>query len=414
MTDLLDKSTGVPRPVATVAVLFAASALLLSGCNQNGVAKAQLGKASASAAPQVVAKEDVGVVQIETVSRPQTIQITGSLAADEQSDVAAKHGGIVQEMKAERGDIVHAGDVVMQLDKTDAENHLHEMTAESAEIAVRLGLKSAEEKFDAANQPDVQSAKAQFDWAESNFKRDTELATSKVLARSDFDKTKNEYDTAREKYRLTVKLANQLYQTYQTSLAKLKTAGQAVTDTTVRAPFDGLIAEKYLAAGESVHDGDKVVSLVRIDPLRLNITVPEQHVASIQQGQKVQFEVVAFPGKKFEAIVKHVAPGLESNTRTLVAEAMVPNPDHTLLPGFFATARVQLAEDRTAMLVPTKAVKRDADTASVYVVEEGVAREKVVTLGRTEQDRTEITTGLQGKESIVADAGKVRDGVRIR
>jgi RND family efflux transporter MFP subunit len=389
-------------------------ALLLGGCNSDGHAKAQLGKVSAAAAPEVVAREDVSVVPVETESRPTTIQLTGSLAADEQSDVASKRGGIVRAIKVERGDIVHAGDVLMELDRTDSENRLNEATAESAELAVRLGLKSANEKFDPANQPDVQSARAMLDWAAANYKRDTELAASKVLAKSDFDKTKNEYDTAREKHRLAVQQASQLYQTYKTSLARLNTAAQATSDTIVRAPFDGLIAEKYLAAGESVRDGDKVVSLVRISPLRLNLTVPEQQVGAIQKGQAVQFEVASYPGRKFTGTVKYVAPGLENNTRTLIAEAIVPNEDQALLPGLFASARIEAGDARTAMLVPRQAIKREGDAASVFIVDQGVARQKVVTLGVTEQDRVEIVNGLQGKESVVVDASKVRDGVRIR
>jgi membrane fusion protein (multidrug efflux system) len=342
------------------------------------------------------------------------IRLTGSLAADEQSDVASKRGGIIQEIKVERGDIVHAGDLVLQLDKTDAENHQHEVQAEAAELAVRLGLKTPDEKFDPANQADVQAAKALFDWAASNFKRDTELLANKVVAKSDFDKTKNEFDTAREKYKLALQQANQLYQTYQTALARLKTATQSVTDTVVRAPFDGLIAERYVSAGESVHDGDKVVSLVRIQPLRLNLSVPEQQVGAIHKGQKVEFDVAAFPDRKFEATVKYVAPSLAGNTRTLVVEALAANEDNALLPGFFATARLELPEERTTLMVPSKAVKVEGDVASVYVLENGVAREKIVTLGPTSKDKVEVTTGLQGKEQVIAEATKVRDGVRIR
>jgi RND family efflux transporter MFP subunit len=388
--------------------------LTLSGCNENSQAKAQLGKVSESAIPQVIAKEDVPVVAIQCETHPRVIRVTGSLAADEQSDVAAKRGGIILETKVERGDIVRAGDVLLQLDKTDAENHQREVQAEAAELAVRLGLKTPDEKFDPVNQADVQSAKAVLELATSNFKRDSELLANKVISKSDFDKTKNEFDTARERYRLILQQASQLYQTYQTALARLKTATQAVSDTSIRAPFDGLIAERYISPGESVHDGDKVVSLVRIQPLRVNLSVPEQQVGAIQKGQKVQFDVAAFPGRQFEATVKYVAPSLAGNNRTLMVEAITPNEDNTLLPGFFATARLELPEERTTLMVPSRAVKVEGDVASVYVVEGGIAREKVVTLGATNKDRVEITTGLQGKESVVAEATKVRDGVRIR
>ena len=109
------------------------------------------------------------------------------------------------------------------------------------------------------------------------------------------------------------------------------------------------MAEKLVAVGEQINSGvqaTKVVTLVRIDPLRLSLTVPQQDIGRIEPGQTVRFHVDGFPERTFEARVRFIAPVVTSDTRSMVVEALAPNPDHLLRPGLFATAELELQGQR--------------------------------------------------------------------
>lgn len=401
--------------VVTSWVLFSGSALVLPGCNRDGEARAELGHASATAEPQVIAREQVPTVTVEQVERPELVQVAGSLEADEDSDVASKRGGIIRAVKVERGTVVNAGDVLLVLDHMDEKNALAEGIAQSSELAVRLGIdKDNSTSFSVDQQPDVKAARSRLELAEANFRRDAELFEKKVIPRGDYDTSRNNYETARLGYQSAVQQASQLYQAYQTALTRVQTLRQNLEDMIVRAPFDGIIAERHVAVGESLQVGEKVATLVRIDPLRLVLTLPEQQVSLVQQGQTVRFRVGALPGEQFEGRVRYVGPSLQPTDRTLLVEALVPNKDHQLRPGYFAEAELELPRSTTALLVPAAAVKREGESARLFVLEEGRAREKVVTIGRTLRNKVEVTSGLTGREIVVADAARVHDGVLVR
>lgn len=389
-----------------------AAGLALAGCQSDSTAKAELGAAKPNS--QATLKEDVATTVAVEVKLPKTVWLTGSLAADEQSAVAAKRGGIVKEVMIDRGSIVKEGDVMVQLDTTDAVNSLKQTEAAASELLVRLGLSSADEKFSLEKQPDVRVAKAALDLAQRNFDRDKKLNDSKIVSPEEFDKTQNALLTARQNYELAVIQANQTYQSFQTALTRVRSARQLVQDMTIKAPFDGAIVEKLVAPGEALTDSARVASLVRINPLRLLLNVPEQDVGKIEEGQTVSFTVDSYPGEKFEGLVKNISPALNAETRTLTVEAMVPNNDQELRPGLFATAELQLDADRTGVRVPATAVRRRDDMAQVFVVDEGIARATMVVASEIRRGFVEITAGLKGGEKIVANASEVEDGVRIQ
>lgn len=395
-------------------VLAVAGCLVLSGCNQQSGAapKAELGSKKADA--QTLTKEDVATTVAVEVKLPETVGLTGSLAADEMSAVAAKRGGLVEEVLVDRGSRVKKGDPLVKLNTVDAVNSLQQSEAAAAELMVRLGLASANEKFDAQKQPDVKAARMAMELAQSNLERDKKLISSKVIAPEEFEKTQNAYTTARQKYDLALAQAAQMYQSFQTALTRVKSARQFVEDMTVKAPYDGAVVEKLVARGEALMDGAQVMTMVRMDPLRLVLNVPEQAVGKISAGQEVRFKLDAFPGQEFQAIVKNIAPALDAETRTLAVEALVDNPEHLLRPGLFASAQLQLDKDRVGVRVPQAAVRRVQDVAQVFVVDEGIARARMVVPGETRHGVVEIMAGLKGGERVVSNASEVQDGIRIQ
>jgi len=354
-------------------------------------------------------------VAIEVVPRCDILRLTGSLIADEESSVASNASGIAAEVRVDRGSIVRKNDVLVQIDLTDAKNNLAEGQAKLDELKARLGLNGNIENFDPEDQPEVRLAKASADLAASNLRRAKELIGKKVISDEVYDQTETEYELAQQRYRQALLLIKQAYAACKTAMAKLTILEKAVADTTIRAPMDGWVAEKLVSVGEQISSGmqaTKVVTLVRIDPLRLSLTVPQQDMGSIQPGQKVRFHVDSFPDQTFVATVRFIAPVVD-NTRSMVVEAVVPNPEGMLRPGLFATAELELKRQQPGLYVPLSAVQKNGEVGRVFVVRDGVAREQVVALGEQTGGKIEIRSGLTGKELLAAHPELVSDGDKV-
>jgi RND family efflux transporter MFP subunit len=354
-------------------------------------------------------------VQIKQLS--ETLRLTGNLMADERSSVASNTSGIAAEVRVDRGSLVKKGDVLVQIDATDAKNKLAEGQAMVQELKARLGLKEDLSGFDPESEPEVQLAKASFDLAEANLRRAKDLIARKVISTESFDQTKTERELAWQRYSQSKLLILQAFAACQTAMIKLKILEKAVEDTTIRAPFDGWVAEKLVSVGEQISSGmqaTKVVTLVRIDPLRLSLTVPQQSVGFVQPGQTVRFKVDSFPDRKFEAKVRYIAPVVTNDTRSLLVEALVENPEGELHPGMFATAELESKKQKTGFFAPLKAVQKMGEVSRVFVVRDGIAHVQIVALGEEEDGKVEIRTGLTGKEILVANPELVHDGDKVR
>jgi RND family efflux transporter MFP subunit len=191
-------------------------------------------------------------------------------------------------------------------------------------------------------------------------------------------------------------------------------AQKALADTTVRAPFPGLVGERLVSVGDYVTRGMKVAVVVRIDPLRARLTVPEQFVSAVQIGAPISFQVDAFPDREFEGTIRYVSPALQSEQRALTVEAVVPNGDAELKPGFFATARIQQPNLTPATLVPANAVVTNAGTSRVFVVNGDHVEERIVTVGQTLDDLVELTSGVKAGERVATgNIGQLADGVKV-
>ena len=183
----------------------------------------------------------------------------------------------------------------------------------------------------------------------------------------------------------------------------------------MKAPFAGLVAERLVSAGDYVTKGMKVATVVRIDPLRVELTVPEQYLSQVSEGQAVRLTVDAYPGETFSARVRFVSPALKSDQRALTVEAIAPNPDARLKPGLFATALLQQTKPAPALFVPADAVETIAGTSRVYVLAGDRVEERIVTTGEKIGDRIEIANGVKAGERVAANPrGKLADGVRVQ
>jgi RND family efflux transporter MFP subunit len=171
-----------------------------------------------------------------------------------------------------------------------------------------------------------------------------------------------------------------------------------------------------VSTGDYVTRGMKVAEVVRITPLRIELTVPEQFVANVTVGQPVSFSVDAFPGRTFEGKVRFVSPALRADQRALTVEAVVPNSNAELKPGMFATARIEQNKKEPAVLVPGTAVRVVSGTGRVFVVNGDRAEERIVTTGqKLDAGLVEIVTGLKSGERVATEnVTQLIDGIKVR
>jgi RND family efflux transporter MFP subunit len=349
---------------------------------------------------------------VEAVQRHVTVRLTGSLAADDKSDVGSNASGIVMKTCVERGSVVKKGDLLIQLDPRDAQYALEEGILAAEQLRVRLGLEEGK-KLRVDDVPEVEAARLAMLLAEKNHKRAENLKRQQAIALSDADQMETEYRSAAQRYQLTLLLARQLYQSYRAALAHVVTLQKAVEDCSIRAPFDGWVAERDVSVGErviSLFPSGKLATVLRIDPLRLSLTVPQQEMARIKIGQTVTFQTDAFPGKTFTGTVRYITPQVTADNRSVCVEAMVPNPGAVLRPGLFVTAELQLDKRQTELYVPEAAVRNRGDVAAVFVVRGGLIREQIVSLGESSAGRVHVTSGLAAGEVVVVTPDLVHDG----
>ncbi|MGE5244600.1 MAG: efflux RND transporter periplasmic adaptor subunit [Betaproteobacteria bacterium] len=382
------------------------SAIVWSGCS---AADAQKNENVRAAAP-------IETAPAAAVERPiaRFIRVTGTLMAEEQADVAAETGGRVIATPVERGTPVGQGAELVRLSPTETDAQLKEAEANAAQIEARLGLVGGRD-FDVGAVPEVQNAKAAYDLAQAEFGRIKSLLDERVVSQSEYDQRRTQMEAARQQYEAAKNAAAQQYQSLQAARARVTLARKAAADTVVRAPFRGIVDQRMVSVGDYVTRGMKVAVVVRIDPLRVQLTVPEQFVSGVSAGAPVTFRVDAYSGRQFEGRIRYVSPALEAAQRALTVEAVVANPGGELKPGLFATAQIQQPNPSPAVLVPAAAVQTTAGTSRVYVVAGDRVEERIVTLGQTVDDLVEIASGLTAGERVATrNVGKLADGTRVR
>ena len=368
-----------------------------------------------AAAPPEPSPVAVQAAAIQSQPIDRFLRVTGSLVADEHADVAAETAGRVVGTPVERGTRVAQGAVLVRLSSTEAAASLREADANAAQLEARLGLTAAQ-AFDPSNVPEVLNAKASLDWADADFARIKSLLDQKVVSQAEYDQKLTAAKAARQQYQTAQNAARESYRSLEAARARIDLARKSAEDTVVRAPFAGIVSERFVGTGDYVTRGLKVATVVRVDPVRVELTVPEQFLSQIAVGQTVKLSVDAYPDVTFPATVRFVSPALKPDQRALTIEAVAPNADGRLKPGLFATALLQQPAPAPALLVPATAVETVAGTSRVYVVTAAnKVEERIVTVGETVGGHVELATGAKAGERVVVDPrGKLTDGSRVQ
>ncbi len=403
-TQATTRSVSGPR---VLAVIIVAALVGAAGCG----GRTSSGGAGAEGRQAVV---DVAAARANWVAVTRLLRVTGSLTADEEAEVAAETGGRVVETPVERGARVGEGAPLLKIAETEARASLQEAEANVEQIEVRLGI-SGEQEFDVEKVPEVSNARAAKELAEAEYKRAKSLYDDKVVSGSEFDQRRTQVEVTSRQYDTARNNARQMYRQLEAARARLSLARKTLADTTVRSPFAGLVVERKVSVGDYVTRGMKVVTVVKINPLRLELTVPEQALSLVGPGQALDFEVDAYPGQTFHGQVRYVSPALRTDQRALTIEAIVPNADASLKPGLFATAAIRQSTTDRALCVPSTAIRNLAGSMRIYVVKGDRVEERLVTLGQVIGDVTEISNGLaEGDVVAQTNVERLADGARVR
>jgi RND family efflux transporter MFP subunit len=398
-----------PRPHQTL--LAAGLALLGTLLFSAGCGKTEAKpEAKQAESPKPIA---ISLVAAEERRLPASLEVTGTLMPDAQTEIPAEPEQRIVEVLVERGQVVAAGQVVARLDAGDATHILREAEAVEAQLRERLGLVNGQ-PFDPVKTPEVQQAKATMDRADADYRRFVQLLDEGAVSRAEHDLRRADYLAAKAQYETTVNQMRQLYQSLLAQKVRVSMGKKAIEDTIVRAPFAGLIAERHVSVGRFMKKGDRIATLVRIDPLRVELNIPEGAVAAVRTGQKVSFAVQTYPDRRFEGAIAYVGPSVKADSRALVVEAIVPNPKGTLRPGLFATASIELPAATPSLMIPSSAIRAEGGVAKLFIAKGDRAEVRIVHLGREAGGLVEILRGLrQGERVIDRPSESLLDGAPI-
>ncbi len=389
----------------STAVLFALllAALLLSSCRSGYPASARQDVAGREA-------RAVHVAQVTEIPVGQTVTVTGALAAEDQATVSVKVPGRLRSISVDLGSVVRRGQVIAEIDPVDYKLKVEQSEAALQQARARLGLapQGDDDRVDTEQTATVRQARARLDEAKTNRDRAATLVSQGVISRAEFDSQEAAYKVAQSNYQDAIEEIRNRQAVLAQRRTELALARQQLSDTSISAPFDGMVQEKRASIGEYLAAGAPVVTIVRVNPLRFRGEVPERDAHAVRTGQQVRLSVEGDAAIYTGRIVR-LSPTISEQNRVLVVEAEVGN-NGNLRPGAFARADIVTSEGSMAVTVPSSAVTVFAGIEKVILVQNGKAVEKPVTTGRRGDNWIEILSGVSVGDSVVIDPGNLQSG----
>lgn len=353
-------------------------------------------------------------VRPDTVRR--SIDIVGTLAAAEEVTISSEVEGKVSRIRADLGDRVAAGAVLVELDREKLQYRYDASRAALQRAKARYGIDDASP--DALRPidrtPEVQKAAAELAQAEQAVSRARELTRRGLLPKQQLDDAEARYQSAKAGHDSAVQNARNLRADIDAGEANMRLAQRELRETQVRAPFDGYVQKRLVTPGMFLQPQSPVMTLVKVDPLKLTGEVPERLAPWVRVGQKVEVRVDAYPDEVVVGTIARISPAVTQQTRAFPLEATVPNSDSRLKPGTFARARILSDRMDQVLAVPVSALQYRYGVNRVFIIKGDrlVARE--VKTGDRLGERMEITSGVQAGDRIVAtDVEPLAEGLRV-
>lgn len=305
----------------------------------------------------------VEATRVSVLKLPQALTAVGSLRSDETVIVRPEVAGRVAQILFQEGERVTKGHILVKLD-------------------------------DSVQSADLEKARANLTLSKSKFDRAEDLRAKGFLSSQARDEAEN---------------------TYRVAQAEVEAMQARNAKMTIRAPFSGTIGLRLISVGDYVKEGQDLVNLESLDPLKVDFRVPENALSLVKDGQTLQVTLDAIPDKAYDGRVYAINPLIDANGRSIVIRAQVPNKDGNLRPGMFARVRLFTSGLRDTMVVPEESLFPVGDDKYVYKVVEGKALRQKIEIGARRDGRVEVMNGLT-PEDVVVTAGviKLREGAAVR
>jgi len=308
----------------------------------------------------------VPVIAVEARSQPvsENLSLVGNLTASEMVEIKTETDGIVQEIQFTEGQRVEKSQLLVKLDDT------------------KLGAAVAQ-------------ADANLKLSEANHERARQLLQDKLISQQEYDQAAS----TREVNQATVDLQRR----------RLK-------DARILAPFAGIVGARQISPGQVITRSTTLTWLVDLDIVKVEVNVPERYLQELRVGRPLEFSVAAFPGEKFRGEIYFVSPQINENLRTALIKARIPNADHKLRGGMFASLELTLQVRAAAIVIPEPAIMSNGDAFSVFVVDkDGNAQIRAVQIGLRLAGKAEVLKGLNAGEKVVVEGiQKLRPGGPVK
>ncbi len=376
-----------------------------AGCNPPDAPKG--GKKEAPVLPS----RAVQVAPVESRPMERVVSVIGALAAIDQATLSVKVTGRLQSLTVDFGTRVQKGELVAQIEPVDYELKLKSAEALLAQSRARLGLQliGTSDTVIADETSTVRQAKASLLESQKQRDRTRELVKRGISPQAELEVAEANYDIAFNKQLEAQEDIRQRQGVLQQRRAEVEIARQQLVDTRIVAPFDGIVQERKASPGEFLNTAAPIVTLVKVDPLRLRVEVPERNAAGVRPGQKVRLTIEG-DTNKYTGTIARLSPAITEMSRMLVVEADFANSGGVLRPGTFARADIVLAEQEPTTAVHKDALVTFAGMEKIFLVNDGKAVEKNVATGRRAGEFIEIASGVKAGDVVVVSPGSLQNG----
>ena len=359
---------------------------------------------------KVSAKDQQPALKVQTervavTSIPEIVTANGELFAEDQATVTLKVPGRVAKLFVDLGTVVQAGQVIAELDPADQALAVKQVEAAVEQTRARLGI--GDQKGDDVKPQDtalVREADAQLREARFIFDTTSRLQKEGVVSKIDLEKAQVRRLASEAHYQTMVEQVMQLRAQLVEKQAQLSMARQMLSDLTVRAPFTGAVTKRLTSLGEYLPANSPVATIVRQNPVRIRVEVPERLAPKIRAGQRIDVSLSGGLIRRSGRVVR-LSPAIEAQNRSLLIEGELPNADGVLRPGTFVEAIIVVNPKAQGISAPSGAMITFAGTERMFVVKNGALAERLIrTARRLPGERVEVTEGLQAGEMLVTDA----------
>lgn len=346
----------------------------------------------------------------------RNVESVGTFYPMEEAIISAEIEGRAEEVRHDLGDLVNPGEILVRINDEEQRYQVAQSEAQLRQSLERLGLKTDKERLlDAREAPDVRRAQAELNEADQRLQRVRSLVDQNIGAKSELDQANARAQAMKAAYDSTINQTRNLMQEVERFKAILDLQRKKLRDTTVKAPFRAYVKERQVTVGQFLRANTPLFVLVKTDPIRLRVEIPERMAPWIKLNQEVAINVEAFEKRKFQGKIWRISPTVDQNKRTFVAEVLVANSAGELKPGSYARAHVPTSHTEKVTVLPQRAVYYIMGSNKAFVVKDGTVEARDVKMGDRFETDVEILEGVEDGEIVATtQLSKLDTGVKVR